>query len=163
MNEESVVSVCALQLTRAVLHQLSSESDQGGLRCSNICSFICLQCRNLSSKETAWLRSQFVIALLNVTILTSGCQVMWLVPRSKVISYHPIKRFTLSKRWVITGTAGKTEPEPDFTSGHIWTSLWSLAAIKSTGSLSTIIEIEDGCREHEGRRPVGLECCPPMF
>lgn len=62
------------------------------------------------------------------------------------------------------GTAGQTEPEPDCTSGRVWAGFWSHAAIKSTGSLSTITVIEDGCREHEGRRSVGLlEYSPSPF
>lgn len=81
----------------------------------------------------------------------------------KVILYYPIGRFTWCKRWVITRTAGQTEPEPDCTSGCVWAGLWSHAAIKSTGSLSTITVIEDGCREHEGRLSVGLEYCPSLF
>ncbi|XP_030004255.1 uncharacterized protein LOC115429147 [Sphaeramia orbicularis] len=53
------------------------------------------------------------------------------------------------ERWTITGAAGHTDP--DSTSGHIWARIWiwSHAAVKSTGSLSTMTVIEAGCREHE--------------
>lgn len=70
-----------------------------------------------------------------LTIVICVCQVFFLFFFIGVIFLSPNGKVYLMERCVIIGTAGQTEQEPDCTSGHVWASLWSHAAINSTGSM----------------------------
>lgn len=83
VNVQSLMSVYALQLTRAALHQLPSESDQGRL-CHHMLIHMSIKHMLIHmslmpqdeppENRMVYECQHFVISLLNMTIVTSGCQ-----------------------------------------------------------------------------------------